>query len=485
MARHTLTGSGSPVSSVTPDYLGQHYVDTGSNTIYQAYGTTSADWSANLTAANVKKIVDDKSAGYTIVAGDLGKVINVDATAGAVTLTLTAAATLGDGFWCYVRKADSSANGVTIDPNAAETINGAATLALSTQYDMRLIVCDGTTWHAEIDASSAGGGTSTTFSGLVENLEISTSRAGSAETIALKTSAGTDPSASDKIRIGFRDATAGTGAYSVLEITAATSIVLSSGSTLGATSGIAFRLWLVGFDDAGTFRLGVIKCALTDGVYPLQDNILESSTAEGGAGAADSSGVIYTGTAVTSKAMRVLGYLEYTLTTAGTWDAVPSTINIYSHGDRLPGETVQVRRNQTGTVATGTTTIPGDNTIPQNTEGTEFLTQAIIPRSSVNLLHIYHSAFYSLSALSTIIAALFQDTTANALAARAITVPSANYATMLSVEHFMLAGTASSTTFKVRAGGNNATTITINGNSGAQWFGGVAAAMLQVTEIMV
>ena len=97
-----------------------------------------------------KKVVDDKSGAYTVVAGDIGKIINVDATAGAVTLTLTAAATLTDGFWCYVRKADSSVNSVTIDPNAAETINGAATLALTVQYSMRLIVCDSTGWFATL-----------------------------------------------------------------------------------------------------------------------------------------------------------------------------------------------------------------------------------------------------------------------------------------------------------------------------------------------
>lgn len=482
MALHTLTGSGSPVGAVTPDYLGQHYVDTGTNTIYQAYGTANTDWSANLTAANVRRIVDDKSGAYTIVAGDLGKVINVDATAGAVTLTLTAAATMADGFWCYVRKADSSGNAITIDPNAAETINGGANISVTAQFEMRLLVCDGTTWFMETDASS---GASTTFSGLIENLEISTSRAGNAETIALKTAAGSDPSGSDKIRIGFRDATAGTGAYSVLEISAATSITISSGSTLGATSATIFRLWLVGFNDAGTFRLGVIKCALTDGVFGLQDNVLESSTAEGGTGTADSSGVIYTGTAVTTKAMRVLGYLEYTLTTAGTWDAAPSLINIYSQGDRLPGETVQVRRNQTGATASGTTTVPSDDTIPQNTEGTEFMTQAITPKSAANLLAIYHAAYYSSSVAASVIASIFQDTAADALATRVITVPTANYNTTLSVEHFMLAGTTSATTFKLRAGANTAATTRINGGSGARLFGGVAAAVMQVTEIMV
>ena len=377
MALHTATGTGSPAGVVTPAYLGQHYVDTAANSVYQAYGTTSANW---------------------------------------VSLVLN-------------------------------------------------------------------GGVSSSFAHLTENLEISTSRAAGAETIALKTAAGTDASASDKIRIGFRDATAGTGAYSVLDITAATSLVISSGSTLGATSATAFRLWLVGFNDAGTFRLGVIKCALTDGVYGLQDGVLASSTAEGGAGAADSAGVFYTGTAVTTKAMRVLGYLEYTLTTAGTWDAAPSIINIYSHGDRLPGETVQVRRNQTGAVATGATAIPNDDTIPQNTEGVEFMTQAITPRSAINILEVHHIGLYSQSTTETIIAALFQDSTANALAATSSS-QSGNYQLVSNLNHSMVAGTTSTTTFKIRAGAGSATT-TFNGSSGARKFGGVSASSLRVAEIMV
>lgn len=317
---------------------------------------------------------------------------------------------------------------------------------------------------------------------LIENLTISASRTGNAETIAIKTMAGADPSATDPVRIAF---TKTDGSFEVLELTAALSLTLSSGSTLGAVSGEAFRLWLTVFNDSGTFRLGAIKCAMTDGIYGLQDNVLESSTAEGGAGAADSAGVIYTGTAVTSKAMRVLGYLEYTLTTAGTWDAAPSLISIYSQGNRLPGETVQVRRNQTGATASGTITIPVDDTIPQNTEGTEFMTQAITPRSAANMLHVHHSALYTLTATASVIAAVFQDTTANALAVSLITIPVADYATAISVDHLMLAGTTSATTFKLRAGGNNASTIRINGGSGARFFGGVASAVMQVTEIMV
>ena len=321
---------------------------------------------------------------------------------------------------------------------------------------------------------------------LAENLSIVTSRTGNAETIALKTAAGSDPSSSDPIRIAFRNATAGTGDFTVLEVTAATSSVISSGSTLGATSATAFRLWLVGFNDAGTFRLGVIKCALTDGVYGLQDNVLESSTAEGGAGAADSSGVIYTGTAVTSKAMRVLGYLEYTLTTAGTWDAAPSVIQLYSHGDRLPGETVQTRRAPLSATSNPTTVMPGDDSIPQNNEGDEILTVSLTPKSAVNLLQIEGHVFASIvSQTGTIVAALFRDSMANALAATGVTALAADYVSNLFLSCSAIAGAASSTTFTLRCGPNASDrSVRING-SGGRWFGGVASTSMTVREIMV
>jgi len=320
--------------------------------------------------------------------------------------------------------------------------------------------------------------------GLLDNVTISTSRSGNAETISLKTAAGNDPSAADPVRLSFQD---GAGGFAAIDVTAAASIVISSGSTLGATSGTIFRLWLVAFNDAGTFRLGVIKCALTDGVYGLQDNVLESSTAEGGAGAADSSGVIYTGTAVTSKAMRVLGYLEYTLTTAGTWDAAPSLVNIYSQGDRLPGETVQRRYTSYSDVATGTTTIPLDDTIPQITEGTEFMTQAIVPKGAPNLLKVTTDAQLSSSTgPSNILWALFRDSTADAFYAGIVTSAGAtyNYRAVETPAPVVAASTAS-TTFRFRVGPDGAATITFNGSGAARKLGTANKSSILVEEIMV
>ncbi|MBL8518182.1 MAG: hypothetical protein JNM76_14570 [Betaproteobacteria bacterium] len=317
---------------------------------------------------------------------------------------------------------------------------------------------------------------------LLDNLTIATSRAGNAETIALKTKAGTDASASDKIRVAFRSATAGNGDYSILEITAALSVTIPSTATMGMSNSVPARLWLVLFNDAGTARLGVINTQLTDGIAALADNDLRSSTLMDTA--SDNAGVIYTGAAVTSKAMRVLGYLEYTLATAGTWNTAPSIVRQYTPGQALPGDVVQLRRSQTGAVATTTTTLPWDDTIPQNTEGGEFMTQAITPTSAINQLRIDIVANFAVSTVDQVTMALFQDSTANALASISAQYASANQSFSAVLTHQQRAATTSATTFRMRAGAVAAGTLTFNGSAGARKFGGVAASVLQVQEIM-
>lgn len=317
------------------------------------------------------------------------------------------------------------------------------------------------------------------------NGELSASVAASALTIAVKSLAGSDPSATDPVYVVFRNATAATGDYTVLTLTAATSLVISSGSTLGTSNSVAFRLWIVLFNDAGTLRLGAVNCLSGTSIFALRQDILKSSTAEGGAGAADSAQIIYTGTAVASKALRIVGYMEWSagLATAGTWSAVPTKIQMYGPDVALPGEVIQTVISETGTSSTGTTTIPYDNTIPQNTEGDQYFSQAITPTSAANLLEIEHQGFFSNSAVVNCVVALFQDAVANALRASAMTVDLTNSTRVFFMLHRMLAATASSTTFKIRAGGSSAGTTRINGAGGAL-FNGVGLSSLQIREIM-
>lgn len=70
--------------------------------------------------------------------------INVNATGGAVTVNLPA---LSAGRVFRFKKLDVSANTVTIDGNGSETIDGAATYVLTTQYESVEIIGGASEWH--------------------------------------------------------------------------------------------------------------------------------------------------------------------------------------------------------------------------------------------------------------------------------------------------------------------------------------------------
>ncbi len=150
------------------------------------------------------------------------------------------------------------------------------------------------------------------------------------------------------------------------------------------------------------------------------------------------------------------------------------------------GKIVQIVNDQDGAVATGTTTIPSDDTIPQNTEGDEYMSLSITPTSATNKLKIDVVVNVAVNVINTTArTALFQDSTANALAAIQNELSSQdNRVVCDSFTHYMEAGTTDSTTFKVRCGGSSGT-LTFNGQNGSRLFGGVIASSITITEIEV
>ena len=121
----------------------------------------------------------------------------------------------------------------------------------------------------------------------------------------------------------FRSATLTSGTVVSRTISSAISVVVSSGSTLGTVSGVQSRIVVLALDNAGTVELAVVNIS---GGNDLTETGLISTTAEGGAGAADSASTVYSTTARTNLAYRVVGYIESTQATAGTWATTPSTI---------------------------------------------------------------------------------------------------------------------------------------------------------------
>ena len=153
------------------------------------------------------------------------------------------------------------------------------------------------------------------------------------------------------------------------------------------------------------------------------------------------------------------------------------------------GSVVQVVNAVTTARVTGTTTATQDDTIPQNSEGVEMLTLAITPTNASNKLVIIVNMSASHTYIqANIVMALFQDSTANAIAAimhnsQKLTV--AQRPVILHMDHFMAAGTTSATTFKVRIGSLSGGTIDINSAAGARLWGGVSSATIRIMEIKV
>lgn len=91
-------------------------------------------------------IVQLADANQTLSLDHLNRVLLISNTA-ARTITLPPAATVRAGSWIRMVKASSAAFAVTLDGNAAETIDGGATLAaIDAQYDCAHLVCTGSEW---------------------------------------------------------------------------------------------------------------------------------------------------------------------------------------------------------------------------------------------------------------------------------------------------------------------------------------------------
>lgn len=148
------------------------------------------------------------------------------------------------------------------------------------------------------------------------------------------------------------------------------------------------------------------------------------------------------------------------------------------------GTIVQRVSNTSTTRGQSTTVLPIDGTIPQNTEGDEFLTVAITPKNSSNILRItVTSGLIDSSGAIAWCGALFQDTTANALTAVGYNIQAAARYETMALHYQMTAGTTSSTTFKFRYGPASAGTATINGSNGsATPFG--SAKIMTIIEVI-
>jgi len=207
----------------------------------------------------------------------------------------------------------------------AECVAAGSTAAECSPRDSQIYVTGGSI-NKQLDVAIADGdissGIGLSGASSANNLALTASVGSNALTIALKNRAGADPSSGDAVKISMRNGTATNGTWNIRTISSAMNLIVSSGSTLGHASGVAsyIYVYLIDSDGVGTMKLGVSSTL-------FDDKTLQTTVAGGGAGAADSFSIIYSDAAYSSKPIRVIGRLNSTQTTAGTWAAVPTEIS--------------------------------------------------------------------------------------------------------------------------------------------------------------
>lgn len=104
-------------------------------------GTSGTQQAALAAMGGLIAATADKTAAYTVAAGDRGKLI--DCSTGTFSLSLLAVATAGAGFCFAVR--NSGTGVITLDPDTTEQIDGATTITLGAGESC-LVVCNGAAW---------------------------------------------------------------------------------------------------------------------------------------------------------------------------------------------------------------------------------------------------------------------------------------------------------------------------------------------------
>jgi hypothetical protein len=119
----------------------------------------------------------------------------------------------------------------------------------------------------------------------------------------------------------FRSTTLTDGSPLPITTTTLKTVVVPSGATLGTVNAVAARLAILAINNAGTIETAIINLA---GGNQLDESGLISTTAV--SAAADANNVAYSTTARSNVAYRVVGFIDITEATAGTWATAPTLV---------------------------------------------------------------------------------------------------------------------------------------------------------------
>ena len=143
----TVAGNNSNVTTVATNIASVNSAATNMAAIIDAptqaaSAAASAAAAAASVASGLYSAVQDKSANYTVALTDAGDLLRVTTTSGAITITLPLISGLPDGFKIAIVKWSADSNAVNIARSGSDTINGATSASIGSQYTQTTFVAD-------------------------------------------------------------------------------------------------------------------------------------------------------------------------------------------------------------------------------------------------------------------------------------------------------------------------------------------------------
>jgi len=151
----------------------------------------------------------------------------------------------------------------------------------------------------------------------------------------------------------------------------------------------------------------------------------------------------------------------------------------------MPGHTIQTVRTLSSALATSTTAIPWDDSIPQKNEGALFSTCAITPTATNNLIVVQGVAHMGAAAGSVVnTMCIFSGTASNAVATANV-YSGAHPTVGNAVAYFVEAATSTATiTYTARYGTHDGTAVNLNGYNTAVTYNTMNSGLI-VSEVAV
>lgn len=286
-------------------------------------------------------------------------------------------------------------------------------------------------------------------------------------------------------RISFRSGTQTNGGYAIVTATENVGLTASVGSTFGFTAAETGRIYFYAINANPGAANSVIELAIARKAI-FDESQLYSTTAEGGAGAADSDTVLYSSTARANVPVRCVGFMDIqTGATPGNWSNSPTILHLMGPGTKRTGDVVQRIATSTYAQLTGTSTTPWDGTPPLISEGNPILNLGFAATSTLNPVRIHSSGLYYAPGGGERLTLALHIGAASAIAATGDYAAVAENLTIpLDYTFATGTGTIASQTYSLRGGSNQAGTFRVNGEVGVGQLYSTGFTWLEITEFM-